>query len=114
MLINLKTKLRSADRTDMKEPVLDENNKPTGELQDARVKNLMIIAIQRGYNEQKGDKEEQKSKDFQIQMKLVMAEDTVDLEIDEAARLKTMVTRWYDSFLGGQLNYIIENKEIPF
>lgn len=113
MIINLKTKLRTSNFEDMKEPIVKEDG--TKEQVDVKISNLFMLALRNGYNEQKGDKEGTKAKDYEIEVKIILAKDgEVDLEPEEIVRLKNLSERIFDSFIYGQLSTILGGKEIPF
>lgn len=110
--VDLKTKLRTARKENMQEDVILEDG--TKVKKDVELLNMLFFALRTGFDNQK-DGEPQKLKDYTIQVKLIMADGgEVDLDIDERARLKAVVTRTLDSFVAGQIGTILEGEEIPF
>lgn len=104
MKINLKTKIKSLEGKVMQQDV-------NGVLADVEIKNLFLIALQQESN---SDSMDTKRKAFELMVSLSSSKDSVEMKSEDVTLLKTKCYNSFNSLVAGQLELILEGKEIPF
>lgn len=104
MKINLKTKIKALDGTTLKQDAKEGSIEP-------EIKNLFLIALQL---EEAGDSMDDKRKLFLLMISLANAKDSIELQSEDVTILKAKSYKAFNSLVAGQLELILEGKEIPF
>lgn len=108
MKINLKTKLKNLDGTVIKQDIKEGSTVTTKEVE---VKSLLLMALQ---SESDGDTMDSKRKAFELMIALTAAKNDIEIKSEDITLLKSKCYKLFSSLVAGQLELILEGKEIPF
>lgn len=108
MKVNLKTKIKNLDGTVIKQDVKEGEAITSKEVE---VKNLLIMALQA---DTETDSMDTKRKVFELMVAITSAKNEVELKSEEITIIKTRCYKIFSSLVAGQLELIMEGKEIPF